>query len=408
MKHPHSPKFKLPSEALQDAQQQRQDHACKPQPESQAQPAAGPPPAVDIVSEVKRFIERYVILPESAYLPLALWIIGTYVSLRFDCYAYLAILSPTKACGKTRLLEVIQLLAYRPYRGAALSPAVLYRLLAGAPTLLIDEIESLNQQNSETAQMLLAILNAGHRKDEPVYRCDGPNHTPKPFPVFGPKAFAAIKQVPSTLKDRSLVIPMQRKTKDQHIDRFLFARAAKEAKHIRQTLTEFAASQQDTIDSGYERWMDTADQKLDFLADRDADLCIPLFVICELSTSDRLDELKQCARSLCAAKTEDDVEDSYPLLLLRDIQTVWPNGVDGNPLPEYEAEHLLSLLKQQEESPWLDNQLTKNKLGRMLKSFQVKSKVLRVGGRTQRGYEYTHLLNAFTRYLPQKKVTSET
>jgi hypothetical protein len=37
---------------------------------------------------------------------------------------------------------------------------------------------------------------------------------------------------------------------------------------------------------------------------------------------------------------------SYSLLLLRDIQTVWPTGGDGKPIPKYDAESLLNLLKQ--------------------------------------------------------------
>ena len=117
------------------------------------------------------------------------------------------------------------MLAVKPWRGTAPTPAALYRMMADSPTLLLDEVEALNSQTkSESAQAIHAILNAGHRKGATIPRCDGPKHELKHFPVYGPKAFAAIGRLPDTLTDRSIVITMQRRTKDQKVERFLTAR----------------------------------------------------------------------------------------------------------------------------------------------------------------------------------------
>ena len=40
------------------------------------------------------------------------------------------------------------------------------------------------------------------------------------FPVYCPKAFAAIGQLPDTITDRSITIRLQRKTRDERVERF--------------------------------------------------------------------------------------------------------------------------------------------------------------------------------------------
>src|SRR5215467_3014135 len=147
----------------------------------------------NLLESIEQFIRRYVVLPPSAYLPLALWALASHAVERFDCFPYIATVSAAKRCGKTRLAEVLELLVRRPWRGTAPSPAALYRMLEGAPTLLLDETEVFNGKNkSEATQILLAVLNSGHRRGATIPRCDGPTHNVVHFPVYGPKLFAAI------------------------------------------------------------------------------------------------------------------------------------------------------------------------------------------------------------------------
>jgi hypothetical protein len=155
------------------------------------------PPAPDAIGEAERLISRFAVLPDPAYLPLAIWAVATYVSGEFDAFPYIALVSPTKRCGKTRVLELLELLCFKAWRGTSPTSAALYRMMADSPTLLLDEVEALRgKQVSEVSQAVLAVLNAGHRKGATVPRCDGPTHQIRHFPVFGPKAFAAIGGLP--------------------------------------------------------------------------------------------------------------------------------------------------------------------------------------------------------------------
>jgi hypothetical protein len=359
----------------------------EPEPEPEANEAE-PPDGAAMVRQVEETIRKYVVLVEEEYLPVTLWTIATHAAQRFDCFPYLALISAAKRSGKTRLLEVLETMVYRPWRGTAPSPAALYRMLEDGPTLLLDENEALNGKNkSESAQILLAALNAGHRKGATVPRCDGSKHEIKHFRVYGPKAFAAIGRLPDTLLDRSIVIAMKRRKRGQAAARFRQARAAVEGKFIRESAAQFAKAKGGEINQAYQA---TLDVEMEFLGDRDADLWTPLFTVCIVTAPDRLADLKRSAITLSAAKVGADVDDSYALTLLRDIRSVWPQGED-----KCETSVLLENLKALEESPWSEHQITARKLARILKPFGVEPKNVRIGDRIPKGYDYETLRDAF-------------
>jgi hypothetical protein len=353
----------------------------------------------DVIDGVESLIRRFCILPDAAYLPLATWGVATHVPDAFDAFPYIALLSPTKRCGKTRVLEVLELLCARPRLVTTISPASLFRMMEEMPTLLNDEVEALrNKRPSDTSQAVLAILNAGHRKGATVTRCEPPNWEVRHFKVYGPKVFAAIGRLPDTLADRSLCITMQRKTKAQTVDRFLQGRAKADAEPLRDSLTGWAETCQDSVRIAYERMDD-----LEFLSDRDADLWMPLFAVCTVAAPDRLGELRQCAVILSGTKAADDVEDSLSLKLLADVLTVWPK----------EAAHiatasLLTALKAIGESPWAELELTPRRLSLMLRPFGAEPRQIRTGEVTMKGYLRTSLQEAFSRYLPRNGALYET
>jgi hypothetical protein len=358
----------------------------------EARPVCG----CELVSDVLTYVRRYVFLPASAYLPLTLWALATHANDQFDCFPYLAILSAVKRSGKTRLAEVLETLVRQPWHGTVPSVAALFRMLERRATLLLDEIEMFNNKNkSETTQAVLAVLNAGHRKGAYIPRCEPPSQKVRNFPVYGPKLFAAIGKLPDTLADRSIVIHMKRRTKAQPVERFRQVKAAREAKPIYEQAMRFAQDCHAAIEEAYGHVLDT---DLAYLNDRDADLWTPLFAVCAVADSARLDELKTCALALSGAKAGDDVDDSLSLTLLRDIREVWPKGQDT-----CETALLLEKLKALEESPWLEHQLTARKLARMLRPFEVQPRHLRFGERTAKGYLYEPLKAAFAPYLEDLK-----
>jgi len=365
-------------------------------PEPSSAPAI---PRPNVIDGAEKFIRRFCILPDAAYLPVALWAVATHVSDTFDTFPYIALLSPAKRCGKTRVLEVFELLCAKSWRGTSPTSAALFRMMGDMPTLLLDEVEALgNSKPSESAQAVLAILNAGHRKGATVPRCDGPNHQVVPFPVYGPKAFAAIGTLPGTLADRCIHITMQRKAPSQSVDRFLQARAKADARPVRELLTEWAKMYQESVRQIYENMDD-----LKFLSDRDADLWMPLFAVCTVAAPEQLGELQRCAVVLSRAKAAGDLEDSPPLKLLADVRRVWPRGAAHITTAE-----LLTALKAIGESPWAEPELTARRIAVMLRPFGAEPRQIRAGTVTLKGYVRASLQDAFSRYLPQESSLSET
>ena len=72
--------------------------------------------AAALVRDVEGFLRRFIVLPVHTALPLTLWALATFTFESFDAFPYLAITSPTKRCGKTRLLECLELLAHEARR----------------------------------------------------------------------------------------------------------------------------------------------------------------------------------------------------------------------------------------------------------------------------------------------------
>ncbi len=354
----------------------------------------------DVIDGAESFIRRFCILPSAAYLPLAAWAVATHMPDAFDCFPYIALLSPAKRCGKTRVLEVLELLTSKAWRGTSATSAALFRMMKDVPTLLLDEVESLrNSKPSESAQAVLAVLNAGHRKGATVPRCDGPEHEVRHFPVYGPKAFATIGTLPDTLSDRCIHVTMQRKTDSQTVGRFLQGRAKADAVPLQASLAKWAKTHKKAISSAYESIDD-----LKFLSDdRDADLWMPLFSVCTVAAPGRLDELQRCALVLSGAKAAGDVEDSLSLKLLADIQNVWPAGAD-----RLTTASMLERLKDIAESPWAAHDLNANRLSAMLRPFAVTPRQIRIGSETSKGYMKANLQDAFSRYLPRNGALPET
>ena len=84
---------------------------------------------------------------------------------------YILISSPTKRSGKTRLLEVLELVAREPLRAASVTEAALFQAVeAFRPTLLIDEVDAIFTGRSERAEALRGVLNAGNARGAYVVR----------------------------------------------------------------------------------------------------------------------------------------------------------------------------------------------------------------------------------------------
>src|SRR5262249_33317140 len=139
-----------------------------------------------LLSDVAAFLSRFVAFPSpEARDATALWLIHAHGVEHFESTPRLALLSAEKQSGKTRTLEVIELLAPRSRHTSNLTSAALFRLVgAEQPTILMDEADTYFRSGDQTHEELRGLVNAGHRKGAVAYRCVGQNQEVRSFPAF--------------------------------------------------------------------------------------------------------------------------------------------------------------------------------------------------------------------------------
>jgi hypothetical protein len=342
-----------------------------------------------ILRDLENFLRQYVILPEFTSLPLALWTLMTYIFELFDAVPYLVIVSPTPRCGKTRLLECLELVVSSPRRASNISEAALFRTIQKcAPTLLLDEAETLDSKG-ERAEHLRQILNAGNRRGAVVTRCDKQNFTIEDFSVFGPKVLARIGTFPQTITDRAIVIGMQRRQHFETVNRFLYRRANPEGDSLRMRASTFVRMRQGEIRVAYEAI------ELGFISDREAEAWAPLFAILSVANPERLPELRASAEHLTRSKNANTEDDSLILRLLSDIRDIWTERE-----PKIFSADLVARLRRIEDSPWSsDERFNERKLARLLRPFGLTAATQRIGSKTLKGYVWESAVTVFSRYL---------
>jgi hypothetical protein len=299
--------------------------------------------------------------------------------------------SPEKRSGKTRLLDVLELLAARAWRAILPSEAVVYRKIsAHAPTLLLDEVDAIYGPKAREHEGLRALLNAGHRRGSRVPRCVGNNFALEEFETYCPKAIAGIGKLPDTVADRSIPIRLARRKKSEPVERFRARAARAVALPLREQI---------------ERWAKTADLRErrpelpTELDDRAADGWEPLFAIADLAGSDWSRRARAAAIELHA--TVDPEADSLGVRLLADTKAVFGEN------DKLFTPHLLKELHQLDAAPWADlpgrsgssKPLDSARLAGLLKHYSIRPKSIRIGEVTGKGYERAAFVDAWDRYV---------
>jgi hypothetical protein len=131
---------------------------------------AGGARAPGILDELCEFTGRFVAYP-SAEAPIAhvLWIIHTHGMDAWQSTPRLAILPTEPGSGKTRPLEVTELLVPDPVQAINVTPAYLFRKVGDdpdhLPTILYDEIDTVFGPKAKENEEIRGLLNAGWRAD---------------------------------------------------------------------------------------------------------------------------------------------------------------------------------------------------------------------------------------------------
>src|SRR6267154_4649274 len=82
-----------------------------------------------LVASLEGTFQKYLALDEGLPHVLALWTTASHAFECFDAFPYLAITSPTKRCGKTRLAEIIELFCANGLRTVGATSAALFRTI---------------------------------------------------------------------------------------------------------------------------------------------------------------------------------------------------------------------------------------------------------------------------------------
>ena len=121
------------------------------------------------------FLGRFVVYPtKHAQIAHTLWIAHTFVMDAWESTPRIAFLSPEPASGKTRALEVTELLVPNPVEAINVTPAYLFRKVGTRRgrrrSSLMRSIPSLVRR-PKTTKIFAALLNAGHRRGAVAGRC---------------------------------------------------------------------------------------------------------------------------------------------------------------------------------------------------------------------------------------------
>lgn len=350
-----------------------------------------------LVEDVVRFIRRYVVMSRSQTLLVALWAIHTHCIEAFEQTPYLAVTSPEKQSGKSRLLESLELIVARAWMTVLPSEAVVYRTVdRNVPTLLLDEVDAIfNPRTADRYEGLRALLNAGHRRGAKIPRCVGATQQIAEFSVFCPKVIAGIGTLPDTVADRSLPVRLERRKSGEQVGRFIRREVEPDATALR---------------SRMETWAGQSAKKLrrarpampEQLSDRMQEGCEGLVAIADALGCGK--EARVALVDILCVERLDNVE-TMRIRVLADLRTIWReresnNGRSARGLP---TSTLLAKLCGMEEAPWgsyYGRQLEARDLAALLHHYGISSTTIRTRKEVAKGYRRDDLQEAWERYLP--------
>jgi uncharacterized protein DUF3631 len=349
-----------------------------------------------LLNEVHAFVGKFVAYPSAAaHDAHVLWLAHTHCMPAWESTPRIAFLSPEPASGKTRALELSELLVPNAVEAVNVSPAYLFRKVGddeAKPTILYDEIDTVFGPKAQENEEIRGLLNAGHRRGAVAGRCvvHGKVVTTEEISAYCAVALAGLGWLPDTILTRAIVIRMRRRAPTEKITAFRRRVHAPEGHALRDSLAAWSV--------GAVAALEAARPDLPAgIEDRNADVWEPLLAIADAIGGDWPKRARDAAVALVGAAT--DAEPSLGIRLLADLKTVFG---DRDHMP---TATILEALIALPESPWGDlkgKPISDRILARRLWPYGVKPKGIRIGESTPRGYLRADLYDAWLRYLPPR------
>ena len=257
-------------------------------------------------------------------------------------------------------------------------------------TLVADEADTwLTDEKSE----LRGIFNCSHRRRGAVVgRCDGDNNEVRLFNVFGPKVIAMIGRLPATMADRSILVELKRKRRDELVERFESETFTLRADEVRRRLCRFSKD-------NLHRFKTAGVVVPDALNDRAADNWRGLFALADMVGGTWTDRTRTAALA-ASVRAADDAE-GLGVQLLDDIRTIFiDEGVDI-----LSSEEVVQELVAMSERPWGEcnhgRPLSQMKLSVLLKPFGQKTSDVLRNGKVRKCYDRRAFEDSWGRYLSE-------
>jgi hypothetical protein len=353
-----------------------------------------------LLDQTERFITSYVRMGAEEAVAATLFVAYSHVVDAFRVAPYLNITSPEPECGKTILLEALELLVREPWLVSQPTEAVLFRTLdKKKPTLLLDETDAVFKGSSDRAEPIRAVLNSGYRRGVTVPRCAGKTFDLVEFTVYGPKCFAGIGDaLPDTVAKRSIRIELRRLAPGEEVKDWDHEDAEPEAKPIKEAFegwakgaVKYLKGQKPGVPEG--------------IRNRQRETWRPLLSIADLAGDGWPGGARDAAKRLCNVHAKV----SLPALLLSHVRESFAEK------DAMSTHDLLSALVDRDDGPWASwwaNDVEAGrikgpaaKLGRLLRDHRtpagepIRSHQYRTEGRIVRGYVRDDFEDAWSRYL---------
>ena len=357
-------------------------------PHWKVEPWADAVPGAELLVDIRKEFEKYILLPPGAADALSLWVLHAWTIDAGDISPFLVLASPTKRCGKTSVLIVLCYLTPRSELASNISASALFRYVEETrPTLLIDEADSFLKAD----EAMRGILNSGHtRAAAYVIRSVETNgdHKPKRFSTWTPKAIAAIGELADTLRDRAVILQLQRKPRTAKMAR-LRKRDCEEFALLRRKAARWAAD-------NFDKLRDPEPEIPDSLDDRAADNWRPLLAIADLAGDDWPRRAREAA---CLLSGEGHDATSISVELLADIYRAFGDE------PALRSVDLVARLAADPERPWIEwkdrKPITQRQLADLLRPFEITSETVHIPGlKDAMGYKRVRFEEAWEAYLP--------
>jgi hypothetical protein len=297
-------------------------------------------PGAPLLAELHAALCRYVVFPSAeAADAVCLWVAATHAQPAWEHAPRLAVVSPLKRCGKSRLVDIVAETSHAPLITVNATIAAVVRAIGGdPPTLLVDEADTLwgSRKQADNNEDLRGLLNAGHQRNRPMLRWDITTKTLDRLDTFAMAMLASIGDLPDTIMDRAVVVRMRRRGPGEQVAPYRPRRDAPALHALRERLTAWARGHLGELEH-------TAPVMP--LEDRAADTWEPLIATADLAGGEWPQRARTAAVALAADAAEQDQDSSLGLRMLVALRTIFADE------DQLDSKTALDRLCRLEESP---------------------------------------------------------